>query len=52
MMQRDLVDSDRIDEVMQSDITTRFPGKYNNANGDMIGALPGNAQHQALRAVP
>ncbi|WP_370130910.1 LamG-like jellyroll fold domain-containing protein [Streptacidiphilus sp. EB103A] len=55
MMQRELVNSGRIDEAMQNDIndiTTRFPGKYNNAIGDMIGALPGNAQYQALRTVP
>ncbi|MFF3753715.1 polymorphic toxin-type HINT domain-containing protein [Streptomyces sp. NPDC002018] len=55
MMQRELVGSGRIDEAMQNDIndvTTRFPGKYNNAIGDMIGALSGNTQYQALRTVP
>ncbi|MGW0394258.1 hypothetical protein ACWDYJ_25900 [Streptomyces sp. NPDC003042] len=54
-MQKDLVNSDRIDRAMQNDINdivTRFPGKYNNAIGDMIGALPGNGQYQALRGIP
>ncbi|WP_405984689.1 hypothetical protein [Streptomyces sp. NBC_00872] len=35
-----------------NDVTTRFPGKYNNAIGDMVGALSGNTQYQALRTVP
>lgn len=55
MMQRELVDSGRIDEAMQNDINdivTRFPGKYNNAIGDMIGALSKNSQYQALRTIP
>ncbi|MEU9266390.1 hypothetical protein AB0E04_13200 [Streptomyces sp. NPDC048251] len=55
MMQRELVNSGRIDEALQNDINdvvTRFPGKYNNAIGDMIGALAGNAPYQALRGVP
>ncbi|MDQ1008818.1 hypothetical protein QFZ82_003303 [Streptomyces sp. V4I23] len=55
MMQTDLVRSGRIDDAMMNDINdviTRFPGKYNNAIGDMIGALAGNAQYQALRGVP
>lgn len=55
MMQTDLVNSGRIDQAMQNDINdvvTRFPGKYNNAIGDMIGALPGNAAYQAARGIP
>ncbi|MFG1805844.1 polymorphic toxin-type HINT domain-containing protein [Streptomyces sp. NPDC049040] len=55
MMQTDLVNSGRIDAAMMNDINdvlTRFPGKYNNAIGDMIGGLSGNAQYQALRGVP
>ncbi|NEA38809.1 hypothetical protein G3I76_27900 [Streptomyces sp. SID11233] len=54
MMQTDLVNSGRIDAAMMNDINdvlTRFPGKYNNAIGDMIGGLNGNAQYQALRGV-
>ncbi|MEU7035225.1 RHS repeat-associated core domain-containing protein [Streptomyces sp. NPDC046237] len=55
MMQTDLVNSGRIDQAMQNDINdvvTRFPGKYNNAIGDMIGGLAGNADYQAARGIP
>ena len=54
-MQTGLVDSGQIDGAMMNDIndvTTRFPGDYNNAIGEMIGSLPGNAGYQALRTVP
>ncbi|MFC9291781.1 polymorphic toxin-type HINT domain-containing protein, partial [Streptomyces sp. NPDC057052] len=55
MMQKELVASGRIDRAMMNDINdivTRFPGKYNNAIGEMIGKLGGNAQYQAARGVP
>ncbi|MEV8389269.1 polymorphic toxin-type HINT domain-containing protein [Streptomyces sp. NPDC056650] len=55
MMQKGLVNTGRIDRAMQNDIDdviSRFPGKYNNAIGDMIGDLSGNAQYQALRGIP
>ncbi|WP_189155653.1 polymorphic toxin-type HINT domain-containing protein [Lentzea pudingi] len=54
-MQRDLVSSGRIDKALMNDVNdvlTRFPGKYNNAIGEMIGDLAGNAQYQDLRKVP
>jgi hypothetical protein len=50
-----LVNSGRIDEAMQmdiDDIVTRWPGKDNNAIGEMIGDLPNNSAFQALRTVP
>nr|WTB34333.1 hypothetical protein OG781_36855 [Streptomyces sp. NBC_00830] len=53
--QADLVNSGRIDEAMQmdiDDIVTRWPGKYDNAIGEMIGDLPNNSAFQALRTVP
>ncbi|MEU6496307.1 hypothetical protein ABZ890_39005 [Streptomyces sp. NPDC046984] len=55
MKQAALVNNGRIDEAMQmdiDDIVSRFPGKYNNAIGQMIGNLPSNADFQALRTVP
>ncbi|MEV1062937.1 Hint domain-containing protein [Streptomyces sp. NPDC050263] len=44
-MQKELVASGRIDRAMMNDIndiTSRFPGKYNNAIGEMIGGLESN----------
>jgi|GEM_PF-2978698 len=54
-MQRELVDSGQIDRAMMNDIndvTSRFPGRYNNAIAEMIGSLPQNAAYQELRTVP
>ncbi|MFD8721993.1 polymorphic toxin-type HINT domain-containing protein [Streptomyces sp. NPDC059629] len=54
-MQKSLVASGRIDRAMMNDINdvvSRFPGKYNNAIGEMIGGLAENEQYQALRGVP
>ncbi|MCX5093835.1 hypothetical protein OOK36_34115 [Streptomyces sp. NBC_00365] len=54
-MQRDLVNSGKIDEAMMNDINdvvTRFPGTYNNAIGEMIGSLSQNEAYQSLRTVP
>jgi hypothetical protein len=54
-MQRGLVDSGKIDVAMMNDvndIVTRFPGKYNNAIGEMIASLPGNDAYQAVRTSP
>jgi hypothetical protein len=53
--QKDLINNGRIDEAMQMDIddvVARFPGKYNNAIGEMIANLPSNPQFQALRTTP
>ncbi|WP_055527984.1 hint domain-containing protein [Streptomyces graminilatus] len=53
-MQKSLVASGRIDRAMMNDINdviSRFPGKYNNAIGEMIGGLADNAQYQALRGI-
>lgn len=54
-MQRELVDSGQIDRALMNDIndvTSRFPGRYNNAIAEMIGSLPQNAAYQELRTVP
>ncbi|WP_081748827.1 polymorphic toxin-type HINT domain-containing protein [Nocardiopsis sp. CNT312] len=53
--QRGLVSAGRIDEALINDINdviSKFPGKYNNAIGEMIGGLSSNAQYQALRGIP
>jgi len=53
--QADLISQRRADEAMQMDIddvVARFPGKYNNAIGQMIDDLPNNPDYQALRTVP
>ncbi|MCZ1000447.1 polymorphic toxin-type HINT domain-containing protein [Streptomyces mirabilis] len=53
--QADLISQGRADEAMQMDIddvVSRFPGKYNNAIGQMIDDLPNNARYQAIRRVP
>jgi hypothetical protein len=54
-MQKDLVNSGRIDEAMMNDINdvvARFPGVCNNVFGEMIGSLSQNEAYQALRTVP
>lgn len=54
-MQKSLVGSGRIDEAMMNDIndvTSRFPGKYNNAIGEMIGDTEENGAYQGLRTAP
>lgn len=54
-MQRELVNSGRIDRALMNDINdvlARFPYKYNNAIGEMIGSLAQNSQYQVLRTVP
>lgn len=55
MMQKDLISRGRIDDALQTDIndvTSRFPGKYDDAIGELLNSLPGKPQYQALRGVP
>jgi hypothetical protein len=55
MMQKDLISQGRIDEALQmdiNDVTSRFPGKYDNAIGELLDSLPSNPQYQALRTRP
>lgn len=54
-MQQELVDSGPIDRAMMNDIhdvTSRFPGRYNNAIAEMIESLATNPGYQQLRTVP
>ncbi|WP_433346316.1 LamG-like jellyroll fold domain-containing protein [Micromonospora sp. CA-111912] len=55
MMQKDLISQGRIDEALQmdiNDVTSRFPGKYDDAIGELLDSLPSNPQYQALRTRP
>ncbi|MEE6262424.1 LamG-like jellyroll fold domain-containing protein [Plantactinospora sonchi] len=54
-MQRNLVNNGEIDKAFMNevhDITSRFPGVYNNRIADLIGTLPSHPEYQALRRRP